>query len=106
MYPHRIRLRGPWELEPQGSSAPPPGRLTFPATWPDAQLGDWTGRVILRRRFGYPGRIDAHERVWLIGEGLVGPAEIRFAGQTLGNVGTASFAFEVTGLLAARNVLE
>ena len=41
------------------------------------------GPVLLRRRFGYPGRIDAHERVWLVGEGGHGPAGIRLPGPVL-----------------------
>jgi hypothetical protein len=106
MYPHRIRLRGPWDFEPQGAGAPPPGRLLFPAAWPDARLGDWSGRVVLRRKFGYPGRIDAHERVWLVGESVSGPAEVRLAGQALGLVTCDCFAFDVTRLLAQRNLLE
>jgi hypothetical protein len=106
MYPHRMRLRGPWDFEPQGASAPPPGRLLFPAVWPDARLGEWSGRVVLRRKFGYPGRIDEHERVWLIGEGVAGPAEVRLAGQALGVVSGDHFAFDVTRLLAKRNLLE
>src|SRR3954451_22994743 len=106
MYPHRIRLRGPWDFDPQGPGAPPPGRLLFPAMWADARLGDWSGRVVFRRKFAYPGRIEASERVWLIGEGVAGPADLRLAGQTLGVVTADRFAFEVTSLLANRNLAE
>ena len=71
MYPHRIRLRGPWDCEPLARLAPgasdgalpPPGRMTLPCRWAEGGLTDFAGRVRFRRRFGYPGRIDAHERV-------------------------------------------
>lgn len=102
MYPHRIRLRGPWELTPIGEL---PRRLTFPATWTSAGLPGFRGRIALERRFGYPGRIDAHERVWLIGAGVVGPAEIYLQGELLGRV-DGQFAFEVTERLRDRNVVE
>src|SRR5262245_97069 len=65
MYPHRIRLRGPWECQPLAPDGPPPRRVTLPCRWADGGLGDFRGPVRFRRRFGYPGRLDAHERVWL-----------------------------------------
>src|SRR5262245_63563747 len=84
MYPHRIRLRGPWECEPlipavrraDGAvqtlpdPAPPPRRVRMPCHWLADDLADYTGRVRFRRRFGYPGRLAAHERVWLIWENM------------------------------------
>ena len=54
MYPHRIRLRGPWEAEPvaesgagAGSAARP---VTLPCRWDDIRPG-FTGAVVFRRRF-------------------------------------------------------
>jgi hypothetical protein len=102
MYPHRIRLRGPWEMTRAGET---PRRVMFPTSWADIGLTDFAGPVDFERRFGYPGRIDAHERVWLIGEGLVGPANIALQGESLG-IATNRFAFEVTGRLRDRNVLK
>jgi hypothetical protein len=58
------------------------------------------GRCALRRKFGYPGRIDAHERVWLVIDGLKGEAAVSLNGVRL--VGLAEEA-DVTGLLRARN---
>src|SRR5579875_3404113 len=81
MYPHRIRLRGPWERE----------------------LID-TGRVRFRRRFHYPGRIDAYERVWLTFAGIGGQAEARLNNHWLGAF-HAPREFEVTSLLRPRNDL-
>ena len=79
-YPHRIRLRGPWQSEPL------------------------PGGVRAARRFGYPGRIDADERVWLTFGGTGGRAAVSLNGQPLGtNDGGAPFEHEVTSLLGARN---
>jgi hypothetical protein len=62
--------------------------------------------VRLRRRFGYPGRIDAHERVWLAVVNIAGHAELRLNEAALKHIDQASFAIEITGLLKDRNVLE
>jgi hypothetical protein len=61
--------------------------------------------VRLRRRFGYPGRIDTHERVWLIFEGVNGSALVHLNSILLGCKTTAAFEFEVTNLLQPRNEL-
>jgi hypothetical protein len=81
MYPHRIRLRDPWQHE---ASADAPGHARS------------------RRRFGYPGRIDPHERVWLTVAGVAGPAEVSLNGVALGRA-EGDAEFEVTGLLRPRN---
>src|SRR5262249_47743289 len=78
--PHRIRLRGAWEFEPAG------------------------GRARFRRRFGYPGRIGAYERVWLTFAGVGDRAWVSLNGVALGeHAGPGAFDFEVTALLRARN---
>jgi hypothetical protein len=113
MYPHRIRLRGPWEYEPlarRGSSAgaplPPAGRMTMPARWGAAGLPDFAGRVRFRRRFGYPGRLDEFERVWLTFAGIEGTAEVWLNAQHLGrHEGPGPFESPVTPLLRPRNEL-
>jgi hypothetical protein len=109
-YPHRIRLRGPWECEPLGAPGGQPRaplRMTMPCRWREGGLGDFAGRVRFTRRFGYPGRIDADERVWLTFAGVEGTAEVRLNGQPLGrHEGAAGpFEHEVTRLLQARNQL-
>jgi hypothetical protein len=82
-YPHRMRLREPWHRQstPEGTHC--------------------------RRRFGYPGRIDDFERVWLVFDGLVGSATISLNGQVLGQYDGQgrSFEFDVTSLLQPRNEL-
>ena len=116
MYPHRIRLRGPWDCEPLARPdrddqhpLPPPRRVAMPYRRGEAALPGFDGPVRFRRRFGYPGRIDAQERVWLTFEGVAGEAEIRLNDQTLGRRSAAeqgeAFEFDVTSLLQARNEL-
>src|SRR5262245_39951011 len=113
MYPHRIRLRGPWDCKPlvrqAGTDAglPPPFRMTMPGRWQDGGLRDFAGRVRFRRAFGYPGRIDPHERVWLTFAGVAGVADVWLNDQSLGRHDGAGgpFEFEVTSLLQARNAL-
>jgi hypothetical protein len=82
-YPHRMRLREPWNCQRE------------------------TGRARCRRRFGYPGRIDDYERVWLVFAGVNGRAEVALNGQTLGRRQgrDGPFEFDVTSLLGDRNEL-
>ena len=75
MYPHRIRLRGPWRCEParrpDGSTEnlPPAATLNVPHRWRTGELQAFRGVIRCVRKFGYPGRIDPFERVWLVVEG-------------------------------------
>jgi hypothetical protein len=105
MYPHRIRLRGPWDCEPLAAAAAP-RRVTMPCRWGEAGLVDFGGRVRCRRRFGYPGRIDPHERIWLTLEGAADRVELWLNGTALGrHSGERPLEFEVTALLGSRNEL-
>jgi hypothetical protein len=80
--------------------------MTIPCRWADGGLGDFAGRVRFVRRFGYPGRIDAHERVWLVFDGVADRATVRLNGADLGeHSGDGSFEFEVTNQLRPRNEL-
>ncbi len=110
MYPHRIRLRGPWECEPlrrddSDGPLPTPRRVTIPCRWSEAGIVEFTGRIRFRRRFGYPGNIDADERVWLTCVGLADHADVRLNETLLAERQTAPFEFEVTALLKPRNEL-
>jgi hypothetical protein len=70
-------------------------------------LADFVGNLRLRRRFGIPRRLDAHERVWLIFAGIDSEASIWLNGHFLGELETKNLAFEhdVTGQLGERNEL-
>ena len=48
----------------------------MPCRWRDGGLGDFAGVVRFTRPFGYPGNIDASERVWLTFAGLEGKARV------------------------------
>jgi hypothetical protein len=111
MYPHRIRLRGPWDYElldsepAEGLSSR--GRMPLPARWADAGLSGFSGRVRFTRKFGYPGQIDADERVWLTCAGLADHADVSLNGAALAHdqEGGQPFEFDVTALLRQRNEL-
>src|SRR5262245_52618911 len=107
MYPHRIRLRGPWEYEPwpPRGDGPLPRRMTMPRRWKDGGLAGYSGTVWFRRRFGYPGRLDSYERVWLTFAGIEGTADISLNGHALGRFTETPFELEVTSLLGKRNEL-
>lgn len=117
MYPHRIRLRGPWECERVEEGAPsPPGavpggegsrrRVILPCRWLEAGLGEYRGLARFTRKFGYPGRVDETEHVWLTCDGCTGCREVRLNGQLLGHSEKAVFAFDVTNILSPRNRLD
>jgi hypothetical protein len=120
MYPHRIRLRGPWECEPLGrylphgskpelakQNLPAPRRMTLPCRWDEGGLKDFAGQVRYTRDFGYPSRIDSHEHLWLTFEGADARAEVWLNGEFLGRHEGAlePFEFEVTTFLRPRNQL-
>jgi hypothetical protein len=104
MYPHRIRLRGPWECEPAGL---PPRRVNMPARWADAGLAGYRGSARFIRKFGYPGKADPEfEHIWLVCDGCTGVREVRLNDHLLAPSSTESFALDVTSLMSARNQLD
>jgi hypothetical protein len=104
LYPHRIRLRGPWQCEPV--DGPAARRVLMPCRWLDAGLAGFHGHARFARQFGYPGNIDDTEHVWLTCDGCAGCLEVRLNGQLLSRESHATFAFDVTSLLSQRNRLE
>ncbi len=106
MYPHRIRLRGPWECQRLDGSAATVQRVAMPCRWPEAGLARYVGAVRFTRRFGYPGRIDDAERVWITCAGLTGRADVSLNEVVLATGVTGPFAIPVTKLLEERNYLE
>lgn len=107
-YPHRIRLRGPWDFRPltRKLPCPAPGRLTFPFSRHDDALRGCTGNVLLHRRFGYPGKIDPDERVWLTLAALPVGSEIRLNELLLGRMPGEMAEYLVGPHLLPRNSLE
>jgi hypothetical protein len=77
----------------------------MPCRWRDCGLADFTGKIRFARRFGYPGRIDDYERVWLTFAGVAGRADVCLNGTTLGTC-AAPCEFNVTRLLSERNLLQ
>jgi hypothetical protein len=79
----------------------------MPCRWRDGGLAGFAGRARFRRRFGYPGRIDAFERVWLTFAGVTAVAEAWLNGHFLGRHAEVEgpFEHEVTSLLRPRNEL-
>lgn len=120
MYPHRIRLRGPWDYQPlerlvtrpdggaerQTDSLPGAGRMTMPCRWGDGGLGTFAGRVRFIRRFGRPRYLNEQERAWLTFAGVSGKADVTLNGQSLGSHDNdGPFEYEITPLLQERNEL-
>jgi glycosyl hydrolase family 2 len=111
MYPHRIRLLGPWDCEPLvrhgDGSLPAKFTMTMPCRWGERGLSDFAGKVRFRRRFSWPGRLDAHEHLWLTFQGVEGRAEIALNGQPViqTEYSTGTLEFEITSLVKARNEL-
>ena len=79
MFPHRIRLRGPWEATPLTATRldaegrvhevdaplPPAGPMVMPCRWRQAGWGDFSGRARFARRFQWVKPLQAQERLWL-----------------------------------------
>lgn len=70
MYPHMIRLRGPWELAVEGALST--DRVQLPSGWPAWQAAHPGESITMTRSFGAPRSLDADETVWLVwrGDGL------------------------------------
>jgi beta-galactosidase/beta-glucuronidase len=81
--------------------------MSMPCRWSEGGLKDFAGRVRLRRRFGFPGRIDDNERVWLTIGDVEATAEVWLNGQFLGPhaEGQQPIEFEITKLRGNRNEL-
>ena len=104
VYPHRIRLRGPWECAPL--EGPPARRVILPCRWLEAGLADFHGVARFTRAFGYPGNIDDSEHVWLTCDGVTGCTDVHLNGQLLPTQKNSTFAFDVTKILTPRNRLD
>jgi beta-galactosidase/beta-glucuronidase len=103
----RIVTGADGRVEMRTDNLPPSRRMTMPCRWSEGGLQHFAGRVRYRRRFGYPGRIDSDERVWLTFAGADSLAEVSLNNRFLGRHEGADepFEFEVTNLLQDRNEL-
>ncbi|MBI1310256.1 hypothetical protein GC176_03030 [bacterium] len=119
---HRMNLKGPWFYEwldgpepaaafltrcadrnsPQMSTS----RVRMPTSWLDA-FGAVAGTVLLRRRFGRPSNLEAHERVYVTLDCVIGDAEIAVNGELVAAMtkSTEPHSFDVTDRLDASNEL-
>jgi beta-galactosidase/beta-glucuronidase len=87
-YPHVIRLRGGWLMQPierfaESRGAATPGfqqqvvqRVEVPHDWRRSLGVDFQGKVRYTRRFNTPTNLGANERVWLCCEGASEWAEV------------------------------
>lgn len=109
MYPHRIRLRGPWSYQALDPDAGPgASRVALTCSWEEAAVKAAHGELRLRRRFSWPARLDSHERLWLVFDQLPGLRVVSLNGEPLGPVisEAARFEFDVTGRIRPRDELE
>jgi hypothetical protein len=86
---------------------PAPLRVTLPCRWAEGGLVGFAGRVRFTRHFGYPGRIDDFERVWLTADGVESVADLTLNGTAVGRYfgNDKHFEAEITPLMRERNEL-
>ncbi len=106
MYPHRIRLLGPWECEPMVASAFVSRRVIMPARWHAAGLAGYAGEARFTRKFGFPGRADETEHIWITCNGVTGFVQASLNNQLFTRGPATTFSFDATAVMAARNQLE
>lgn len=99
VYPHRIRLRGPWQYDCPAAS----GRVVLPSPLVAAGLAVGAD-VRLTRPFGRPGHLDPGERVLIFVEAPAAPLSLALDGMPLGRC-DGDAEWDVTGLLRDRNEL-
>ncbi|MBX9791649.1 MAG: hypothetical protein K2Y37_22230 [Pirellulales bacterium] len=123
IYPHVIRLRGPWhfevspvvqlDLEATGAAAAIPlaprsaGSAPLPHDWISGIASPAGARICWRRRFSRPTNLDPGEAIWLCIAGRGATLAVALNGDCLGTIDGAQApnAFEVTSFLKARNEL-
>lgn len=121
MYPHRIRLRGPWTAEPLShtrlwgdgrhemvdATVPAAVSMTPPCRWTTAGLADFSGQVRFRRRFQWVHELAPFEQLWLCFLGVDYFAEVTLNGHQLGRHEGAflPFGFNITPMVRPSNEL-
>jgi hypothetical protein len=103
MYPHRIRLRGPWEATNADGSTQ---RVDLPGGWHQFISGGDTIPKLVRRRFGLPRTLDPDEHVFLMCrfDGRLS-CELNEQPINLDHASGDDAEWNVTRLLQARNVV-
>jgi hypothetical protein len=107
--PHVIRLRGPWNLEPQsGAGAPPARRLHLPDQWREAFAEGFAGPVSCRRVFHEPTNLGPHDPLWLVVRGAACVRALCLNGLRLWAAAApaAELRHEIRGVLRPENELE
>jgi hypothetical protein len=119
---HRIRLRGPWQVEPvawleltddrtllegRERPLPPGGTVKVPGDWGGLLGSEFRGRVVFTRRFGRPLNFDSAAPVELTLDGVDARAELWLNGERLGEVPWGEFSgrFSLSSPLLPRNEL-
>jgi hypothetical protein len=80
---HRIRLRGPWQIEPTAAANPSPRIVRLPARW-DELFDPAARRVRLSRRFHCPTNLRPVDEVSLVVDALPEGAQVALNGTSLG----------------------
>ncbi len=120
--PHRIRLRGPWTVEPLARTAiradgtsidlggilPSACRASIPSDWGDLFGADFRGRVRYSRRFHQPTGMAEIERIELVIQQVDAFGAVWLNGQSLGEIplGFVEFRAEIKDCLQRYNLLE
>lgn len=112
IYPHVIRLAGPWEYEVLRCDAndwtgATSGRTQLPLDCRELLGASFRGLVTFRRRFNRPTNLDPQEAVWLVIEADESRGEIGLNGNLLGDLpGNAGLAeLDVSTALELHNEL-
>lgn len=113
MYPHAIRLRGPWQVEPLDGTPTfsidgRRSQMTVPGFWRDFGLPDYWGRALLRRGFHWTAKLEPDEVVWLNIDQCVGRGAVRLNGVEIGRIDSpwVEYRVDTTPHLQKSNLLE
>lgn len=109
--PHRIRLRGPWDVTALDAPAEFPltaeVKMNCPCSWRDGGWPNFSGQARHTRRFGKPTNLHPHERVWLVIDACNGGLSIELNGTLIGAAASGvAFATDVSDQLRPRNELQ
>ena len=107
---HKIKLRGPWQIEALESSTgplPPPTETAVPGDWGSALGLHFRGSARYTRRFGLPTNLEPGERVSLVVGRVDYAAAVKLNGELLGwqSFIDEEWQYDVTAKLKPRNDL-